>query len=208
MKVNYIQKYCCDLLSWKEFGSILNITPLMTKSRVNILSMVNYRWHTDAWTLDKETIPSTILKECVENYVCYFRDMSRCSEKINKLCQKLEHEYESAFDAHVYSCKNVSIKHPFGIHYDLNHNVIVQCEGTTNFKIWNEVVDKSTLKHDNLDIKDDTILDINLNPGDAVFIPAFYPHLASSITPRLSVSFPCRYDQTNTKLKDRNWIEL
>ena len=40
---------------------------------------------------------------------------------------------------------------------------------------------------DHLEITRDPIIDCD--PGDAVFVPTFYPHLATSITHRLSVSF-------------------
>ena len=41
---------------------------------------------------------------------------------------------------------------------------------------------------DHLEITRDPIIDCDLHP-DAVFVPTFYLHLATSITHRLSVSF-------------------
>ena len=53
------------------------------------------------------------------------------------------------------------------------------------------------------------ILDVNMKPGDAIWIPRHFPHLATSLTPRLSVSFPLSYNSDVSKSgEDRNWITL
>ena len=50
-------------------------------------------------------------------------------------------------------------------------------------------------------------LDVTLLPGDAVWIPKYYPHLATSEDDRLSVSFPSRGDKGVT-FQDREWLLL
>ena len=49
------------------------------------------------------------------------------------------------------------------------------------------------------------ILDVDMKPGDAIWIPRYYPHLATSKTKRLSVSFPIT-DQISPA--SRAWIRL
>ena len=43
-----------------------------------------------------------------------------------------------------------------------------------------------------------------MRPGDAIWIPKYYPHLATSKTQRMSVSFPLKYGLK----QPREWIEL
>ena len=53
------------------------------------------------------------------------------------------------------------------------------------------------------------IIDVDMESGDAIWIPKHFPHLATSLTPRLSVSFPLsEYSDTNLIREDRTWITL
>ena len=144
----------------------------------------------------------------------YFVDMSRATEKINDFAKNIEDDYGKQTDAHIYVCRNLEIKHHFGIHYDFNHNLIVQCEGMTNFKVWDEVknVDRN-LKgigiNTRMEMDAEPIIDVDMESGDAIWIPKHFPHLATSLTPRLSVSFPLsEYSDTNVIREDRTWITL
>ena len=48
-----------------------------------------------------------------------------------------------------------------------------------------------------------------MSPGDALWVPMFFPHHAISLSPRLSVSFPFTPRGLLTKAnEDRNWITL
>jgi ribosomal protein L16 Arg81 hydroxylase len=60
-------------------------------------------------------------------------------------------------------------------------------------------------------MKEEPILDVIMEPGDAIWIPRYYPHEAISLTPRLSVSFPFTDNENSTLEKhfeDRNWVTL
>ena len=70
-------------------------------------------------------------------------------------------------------------------------------------KVWNEVKDKSQ-RQDNMTVKEDPVWDVDMNPGDAIWIPKYYPHLATSATPRMSVSFPISGDN----LQERDWVKI
>ena len=86
----------------------------------------------------------------------------------------------------------------------------VQCEGITNFKVWEEVKNVSRDKvNTKMQIDSEPILDVNMEPGDTIWIPRHYPHQATSLTPRLSVSFPLSSDvNISNSREDRNWITL
>ena len=206
MKPDFKKNYCPDLFSWKDLASIVNMKPLMDTVRVNVLDGPELNWDNDPWTHRPNTWPSHLLKDVIENNVCYITEMSRCSEKINEFAGSLEKEYNLQCDAHIYMCRNLEIDHPFGIHFDHQDNVIVQCEGTTNFKVWNEIDDYNQ-NQTNLEIDAEPIIDVKMNPGDAIWIPRYYPHLATSKSIRMSVSFPLIYSESKVFL-DRNWIQL
>ena len=207
---NYIENYKPNLFSWEEFAYLINIRPLMTTGRVNIC--VPYRmkmgWKRTNWTLDPNTIPPTLLRTCIEGHLVNLVDMSRATEKINAFCKELEDEYQLQTDAHIFSCRNTNIPHPFGAHFDQSHNVIVQCEGETNFKVWDAVTDLDQ-QPNQMVIEEDPILDVLMKPGDAIWIPVLHPHLATSKTPRLSVSFPIwPHSSLEQASEDRTWVDF
>ena len=58
-------------------------------------------------------------------------------------------------------------------------------------------------------MKEDPILDVIMKPGDAIWIPAYYPHQAISLTSRMSVSFPfTQKGLLSNATEDRSWITL
>ena len=198
------------LFTWKELETLINIRPLMTTKRVWILgSSDEYEWVTSGWSLDNNCYPPSLLKNLLDTYACYLSDMSRSTKKINDVANHLEEEYNLDSDAHIYISRRIDIDHPFGIHFDKNHNVIIQCEGQTNFKVWNEFTGDVVTAFKNgmntrLTMSNEPILDVDMRPGDAIWIPKYYPHLATSKTQRMSVSFPLKYGLK----QPREWIEL
>ena len=211
MEPKFIKQYCPKLFSWKELEYLINIRPLMTQKRSHILfkEETYFKWRSTGWQKDKNCYPPTLIRKLIEENICYFTDMSRCTEKINAFAKSLEDEYEHQTDAHIYMCRNIELKHPFGAHFDTSHNVIVQCEGTTNFKVWNEVDPKSNYtKMTPEELPGEPVLDVEMEPGDAIWIPMYYPHLATSRTKRLSVSFAISNHSIKEGFEDREWVKL
>ena len=213
--VKFKKNYKPDLLSWNEMANIINNRPLMNEKRVKLLgNSRRYEWLCTKWTKDPNCFPPSLIRKLLDNIMMYFVDMSRATEKINDFAKNIEDDYGKQTDAHIYVCRNLEIKHHFGIHYDFNHNLIVQCEGMTNFKVWDEVknVDRN-LKgigiNTRMEMDAEPIIDVDMESGDAIWIPKHFPHLATSLTPRLSVSFPLsEYSDTNVIREDRTWITL
>jgi len=213
--VKFKKNYKPDLLSWNEMANIINTRPLMNDKRVKLLgNNKRYEWLCSKWTKDPNCFPPSLIKKLLDNIMIYFVDMSRATEKINDFAKHIEDDYGKQTDAHIYVCRNLKIKHHFGVHYDFNHNLIVQCEGKTNFKVWDEVknVDRN-LKgigiNTRLEMEVEPIMDVDMESGDAIWIPKHFPHLATSLTPRLSVSFPlAQCTDVNTVREDRTWITL
>ena len=213
--VKFKKNYKPDLLSWNEMANIINTRPLMNDKRVKLLgNNRRYEWLCSKWTKDSNCFPPSLIKKLLDNIMIYFVDMSRATEKINDFAKHIEDDYGKQTDAHIYVCRNLEIKHHFGIHYDFNHNLIVQCEGMTNFKVWDEVKDvdrnlKGIGINTRLEMDIEPVIDVDMESGDAIWIPKHFPHLATSLTPRLSVSFPLsEYSDTNLIREDRTWITL
>ena len=213
--VKFKKNYKPDLLSWNEMANIINTRPLMNDKRVKLLgNNRRYEWLCSKWTKDPNCFPPSLIKKLLDDIMIYFVDMSRATEKINDFAKQIEDDYGKQTDAHIYVCRNLEIKHHFGVHYDFNHNLIVQCEGKTNFKVWDEVknVDRN-LKgigiNTRMEMEVEPIMDVDMESGDAIWIPKHFPHLATSLTPRLSVSFPLgECTDVDTVREDRTWITL
>ena len=211
----YVEGYFHNLLSWSELADLINIRPLMTDKRVHLLGLgKRFEWLNSTWTSDPDCFPPSLIRSLLDKIVIYFTDMSRATKNINDMAKLIEEQYNKQVDAHIYVCRDPKIEHPFGAHYDFSDNVIIQCEGMTNFKVWEE--DKNAVRgltglgiNTKINMTTEPILDVNMKPGDAIWIPRNFPHLATSVTPRLSVSFPLSYKSDVSKYgEDRNWITL
>ena len=136
-KPKFVKGYCNNLLDWKGLEKIINTRPLMTHWRVKLpIEKRQYEWPIDKWMTDPQTYPATIMKELINTQTFYIVDATKFTKEINDFASKLEETYKLCSDAHIYICRNLEEDHPFGVHFDYAHNVIVQCEGTTNFKVW------------------------------------------------------------------------
>ena len=215
METKYVEGYVPHLFSWNELSNIINIRPLLTAKRVQLLDPEKreFNWLVSGWNHDPNCYPPSLIRDLLNEMVVVFTDMSRATEKINDFANSIENTYQRNVDAHVYVCRNPELEHPFGAHIDGAHNVIVQCEGETNFKVWDKVENGEKLleekKNVKMEIDDAPILDVIMKPGDAIWIPLHYPHLATSLTPRMSVSFPFTpRGLMSIAHEDRNWISL
>lgn len=206
---SFKKNYYPDLFTWKELEYLINIRPLMSIDRV-LMNNKRCEWITSAWNLDSNCYPSTLLKNLLENHICSMVDMSRCTKKINNFAKEIEDECKYQTDAHIYICRDINLEHPFGIHWDNNDNIIVQCEGRTHWKIWESTDETIESKHGNwIESPNSPIVDVIMEPGDAIWVPIHYPHLATSLTPRLSVSFAINPRASITDgREDRNWISF
>lgn len=195
-----------DLFSWKELENLLNLRPFVNAQRFHILSGKQYEWGSSCWLSDVNTYPPSLIQEEIQNHVCYLSDCSRVNSQVNQLCQQLETLTAYPTDAHIYFSVEDIPTPGFGIHYDFSHNLIVQIEGQTHFKVWGERENEFTPTNVN-EIQEDPILDVVMNAGDVIFIPIYYWHSAHSITKRLSISFPLSPHPYSLH-QCRKWIEL
>ena len=204
MEVKFEKNGSPIIMNWEDLNNLINIRPLMTTDRVNIFPKKDLRWMNDVWTTHPRCYPPSEIKKSIEEGIVIINEMSRFTEKINAVAKSLEKEYDSPCDAHIFTCGNPDLQHPFGAHYDMSHNKIIQCEGVTNWKVWEPI---DGFESSNLEVDSDLIIDVDMHPGDVIYIPRDYIHLATTKTRRLSVSFPIRID-THPALQEREWHKL
>jgi hypothetical protein len=183
---------------WDELENLLNLRPFVNNSRFHIISKEDYVWKNQTWLSDVNTYPPSMIQTEIKKHVCFLIDCSRVNKHTNSICRELENVFSgSAVDAHIYFDLSAKLNGGFGIHKDTSHNLIIQIEGETEFSIWGK--DQTTEEIPNTKI--------NLNPGDGVFIPKDVYHMARSLSPRLSISFPISIENQYSS-QDRNWVRL
>jgi hypothetical protein len=98
----------------------------------------------------------------------------------------------------------------FRIHEDLANNFILQIDGETHWRVYenrasnlvSQMVDSPT--HDSLNC----VIDVIMKPGDMLYIPARCYHQAQPMNKRLSVSIPMQHLMPHLKPKDRHYYEI
>ena len=98
----------------------------------------------------------------------------------------------------------------FKIHEDLANNFIIQVDGETHWRIYNDRASNlvsqmiESPSHSELDC----VIDVILKPGDMLYIPARCYHQAQPKSKRLSVSIPMQHLMPHLRPKDRRYYEI
>jgi hypothetical protein len=202
-----------NVLPIDNFVNLLNLKPFTNTKRMLLCHDhgTSYGWPADGWNTDPSSIPSDIVQKMIDKGMCYFCDASRASKKINSICHAIEQETLRICDCHIYFAKSSSHVNSFGIHKDYQHNLIVQTHGKTKWKVGTKLYKDFNTHPQNINefYADDILsVDLVLDEGDAVFIPAFIYHQSeSNITKRISCSFAINTLYPETKPPSRNWVE-
>ena len=204
----YLGNVFPKIFSWEELERLLNLRPFVNTRRLRVIDDEGYSWNDQAWLTEANTFPPSLLNNILKRKVCYLSDCSRVNKEINSICGELEDLFlNSAADAHIYFTVANTMEGGFGIHWDYSHNLIVQVEGNTRFLLWDVYAQQGETKRVVESLDQDPLVDVTLNPGDAIFVPMRSYHQAISQTKRLSVSFPISFDNELSS-QDRKWIEL
>lgn len=140
----------------------------------------------------------------------------------NQTTNRLVSIFEKLFDinaaVHVYCGLEGSSSFP--IHDDYPVNFIIQIEGTTRWKVFKNRISslykigslndmRRDKKINEADL--DVAIDVELSPGDALYIPSRCYHVAYPKEKRISISIPCwtKYpSDPPQKSSDRNWYKI
>lgn len=204
IKPAYFKDAFDKIFSWQELENLLNLRPFVNDQRFHVLNEnARYEWPRQTWMSDVNCFPPTLLDQEIRKHHAYFSDASRVNHKVNSICEELDNTLKGCTDAHIYFNLNENGKRGFGIHWDFSHNLIIQMEGETQMQIWSEeIMGARTMSM----LQESPVIDVIMKPGDAVFVPLRTYHCATSMSKRLSVSFPVSFDDTPSQ--DRHWIKI
>lgn len=198
------------IFSWEELEKLLNFRSHITLNhRFRVISCnENFSWDQEHWISEKKSIPPKVLdQQIIQKYHCMISDCSRANKHINNICNDLENLFKrSAADAHIFFNLANEYSRGFGIHWDTSYNLILQVEGNSKIEIWS----KDVIGPPNGSIvcqSVEPILVDALNPGDATFIPNKTYHQITSLSKRLSISFPVELYPLDG-VQDRHWINI
>lgn len=147
----------------------------------------------------------------IMNYASY-------SQITNKLVSIFERLFDINAAVHVYCGLEGSSSFP--IHDDYPVNFIIQIEGTTRWKVFKNRISSlykigslNDMRRDKKINEEDleVAIDVELSPGDALYIPSRCYHVAYPKEKRISISIPCwtKYpSDPPQKSSDRNWYKI
>lgn len=210
-----------DFVNWNDIESCINRPELFNFELIdkNTNLKIGIPESMKSWVFDRKVQEKRFIFEklsqghglVIMNYGFYNKNTIRLLETFEKLF-----DVNSAI--HVYCGLEGSASFP--IHDDYPVNFIIQVEGKTRWKIFDNRISYlykiGTLNDQMKDGKLDesllrTAIDVVLEPGDGLYIPSRCYHVAFPSEKRISMSIPCwiKYpkdpvDQTS----DRNWYKI
>lgn len=201
----YIENAVTPFYTFKDLENTLNNRPLMNINNLTIISNSTYKWDIPYWC-KSNSFPVNVLAEEIQKHVCYLKDASRINKETNTVAEQLEVLTNRPVDAHIYFSFVLDKKEGFGIHNDVTDNLIVQMEGVTNVKVWGTPCKDYTQNIDKLD--EEPLLNVDMKPGDAIYVPKKYWHAFYSKSHRLSISFTIANEYAEAKFECRQWLNI
>ena len=209
-----------EVLTWDDVESCLNRPEIFNFEMIDPYNLkldipqAKKAWVWDHTVQDKRFMFEQLHKGSglvIMNYGSY-------SEQTNKLLTIFERMFNVNSAIHVYC--GLSGSKSFPIHDDYPVNFIIQVEGKTRWKVFNnrisylykigslnDRIEGKRINEDDLDVA----IDVELEPGDALYIPSRCYHVAYPEGKRLSMSIPCwnrlPTDAPNHS-SDRNWYNI
>jgi hypothetical protein len=219
LKLNDGHRICRDFLpdaksylTWHDVEYALNsgkyYTDIISDGRHVDVDVSKYFWH-DHRSQNKEQLFDLINNGHTFSITCF--------SLYNKLISSLVNDIETIFpvmcDVHVYG--GIGRKGSFFPHIDIPSNFIIQIEGTTVWRLYDNTASDLLLQEEINNTFDPSTLtvehEVELSPGDMLYIPARKFHAAFPEGKRLSLSIPCRslkYNTEGSKKLDRAYYNV
>jgi hypothetical protein len=184
-----------ELLTWKDVEFCMN-NPYLYKFEMidQYNNKIHVPEHRKAWMWESTAQDKRFLFEKLQQgHSLIIMNYGFYNEKTMEFLQTFEKLFNIHAAMHVY-CGLQGSK-SFTIHDDYPANFIVQIEGKTRWKIFDNRISylyktgtmNGSLKEENLKL----LIDVTLEPGDALYFPSRMYHVAYPDEKRLSISIPC-----------------
>lgn len=204
-----------ELVTWEDVESCINKPELYTFEMIGKDNLkIEIPVHKKSWVFGRQVQDKGFMFDRINNgFGFVIMDYAFHSPKTMKLLETLENIYMINAAIHVYG--GLEDSKSFWIHEDYPSNFIIQAQGKTRWKVFNNRISSmyrtGTMNHKLKEEELDLAFDVVLEPGDAIYIPSRAYHIAEPIGKRLSMSIPCW-----TKLptddpresSDRNWYRI
>ena len=128
-----------------------------------------------------------------------------------KILAVVESQFYVDCDIHLYCGLDQAAS--FKIHEDTPSNFIIQISGTTKWKVFKErcssLFPVNTFYPDQTEL-DEPDIEVELEPGDGLYIPARSYHCAQPSTSRISLSIPCWpvFMSNSSRRPDRSFYKI
>lgn len=204
-----------DIVSWQDVERCFNNPALYNFEMIGPDNVkIDIPMHKKAWVFSKPVQDKAFMIDHINRgYGMVIMDYAFYSEKTNELMRVFENIYNVNACIHVYG--GLEGSKSFGIHEDYPSNFIIQADGKTHWKVYNNRISSlyrtgtmnGKLRDEDLDLA----IDVVLEPGDALYIPARAYHQAMPMGRRLSMSIPCwtkLATDAPTQENDRNYYRI
>lgn len=205
-----------ELLKWADVEKCLNHPEFYNFELIDPKTSykIDIPMHDKTWVWDRKVQDKAFMFDKFnQGYGLVITNYGSYSEKTNHLLTIFEKMFNVYAAIHVYCGLTESSSFP--IHDDYPSNFIIQVEGETKWKIFNNRISsvyRTGIMNGRLNEEDlDLAIDVTLKPGDALYIPSRMYHKAYPDTKRLSMSIPLwsKYPTDSiTKSIDRNYYRI
>jgi ribosomal protein L16 Arg81 hydroxylase len=204
-----------DFLSWADVEKCIN-TPefynfdIIDKETNDKIKIPEYK---KAWVFNKLVQDKKFISEKVnQGHTLVINNYGFHNRYTNELLNLIESVFYTDAAMHVY-CGFEGSK-SFNVHEDIPSNFIFQVEGTTFWKIYenrSSAIVASGYRPSIDEVANFKVaLEVELNPGDFLYIPSRTYHIARPDTKRLSISIPCwpKFNEPKEYSTDRAYYKI
>lgn len=192
------KKECDDICTWKDVEYCLNLPNFFDIDVVSKheIQKINPQKHPRSWAGQGWEEKSELFHLFKEGHTFIINNYSFRSEKVMGMLEQWSQIFSGDSQFQIYCGMGQS--NSFYIHEDLPNNFIVQLRGKTKWKVFNErratFVSQAPPGDAQVDYDSFTpAIDVELNAGDALYIPPRCYHQAQPSEERISLSIPVHH---------------
>lgn len=209
--------------TWDDIEYCLNNPQFYSITFINkdIIQFLDIKQYERCWSSPCAEV-SDLMRAWEEGHNLIINNFDQGFPKKQALIGEFEKYFDGKTSFHIYA--GLKKCNSFRVHEDTANNFIMQIEGETHWKVYNNrcsnLVKKQPQLKEDFDFDATTldgaefetdmkcVIDHVLKPGDMLYIPARCYHQAQPDGKRLSVSIPMQHMLPHLKPIDRKWYDL